>query len=52
MEMEMEMKMEVEVGVKMKMKMKMILICAVIEHHNTQYASVDTIKRDNERNQP
>jgi hypothetical protein len=27
-------------------------IRCVIEHHNTQYASVDTINRDNERSQP
>jgi hypothetical protein len=50
--MEMEMEMEMEVEVNMEMKMKMILICPVIEHHNTHYASVDTINRDNERSQP
>ena len=50
--MEMEMEMEMKVEVDMKMKMKMILICTVIEHHNTHYASVDTINRDNERSQP
>jgi hypothetical protein len=43
---------------KMKMEMQMqanandIDMHCVIEHHNTQYAPVDTTNRDNERNQP
>jgi hypothetical protein len=48
-----------EVEVKMKIKIENengngndIDMHCVIEHHNTQYAPVDTINRDNERSQP
>ena len=54
MEMEMEVEVKMQMQMQMQMQMKMVLICAVcvIEHHNTQYAPVDTTNRDNERSQP
>jgi hypothetical protein len=46
------MEMEMIMAMVMEMVMVMVVMHCVIEHHNTQYAPVDAINRDNERSQP
>jgi hypothetical protein len=46
------MEMEMVMAMVMEMVMVMVVMHCVIEHHNTQYAPVDAINRDNERSQP